>query len=85
MRRAKLPFTMSQQQRDHVKRYGESLRIWKEKNMGERMCHDLASETARTKFKLSDDEQKEVDAWLDERYPMRRTRTIIRRANFLNG
>jgi hypothetical protein len=46
---------MSQQQRDHVKRYVSNLSKWKRKNLGERMCHELAA----------------VDAWLDERYPVR--------------
>jgi hypothetical protein len=37
---------MSERQRDHVKRYIQSLGIWKEKNLGEQMCHDIARDTA---------------------------------------
>jgi hypothetical protein len=63
---------MSERQREHAKRYIQSLRIWKEKNIGEHACHQLAADTARVAFKLPDDEQTAVDAWLDERYPARR-------------
>jgi hypothetical protein len=37
---------MSERQREHVKRYIQSSRIWKEKNLGEQMCHDIARDTA---------------------------------------
>jgi hypothetical protein len=58
---------MSQQQREHVKRYVSSYKRWKEKNLGEHHCHTVAAAFARKEFPLSEDEQREVDAWLDER------------------
>ena len=63
---------MSQQQRDHVKRYVSSLSRWKEKNVGEQSCHELAAGVARQEFPLGPDEQREGDGWLDEVYPIRR-------------
>ena len=62
---------MSQQQRDHVKRYVSSLSKWKNKYVGERSCHELAGGVARQESPLGTDEQREVDAWLDERYSVR--------------
>jgi len=62
---------MSQQQRDHARRYMSSLARWKEKNLGDRQCHELAAAVARQEFPLSEEERREVDAWLDEKYPVR--------------
>lgn len=57
---------MSQQQRDHVKRYVSSFKRWKEKNLSDYHCHTVAATVARKEFPLSVDEQREVDLWLDE-------------------
>ena len=62
---------MSQQQRDHVKRYVSSFKRWREKNLSEHHCHTVAAAVARKEFPLNVDEQREVDAWLDERYSVR--------------
>ena len=60
---------MSERQLDHVKEYGRSLRLSRERNFSDRMCHDIASAVAREKFRLEPDEQKAVDEWLDKKYP----------------
>jgi hypothetical protein len=65
---------MSERQRDHVKEYGRSLAAWRAKNLGEKMCHDLAAAVAKERFKLEPDKQAEVDAWLDDRYPERKAK-----------
>lgn len=63
---------MSEQQRGYVQRYMKSLKGWREKSLGERMCHNLAAATAADVFRLSPEEQREVDAWLDEKFPERK-------------
>ena len=45
--------------------------MWKVKNLGEKMCHNLATAAAKEKFRLEPDEQAVVDAWLDVKYPER--------------
>jgi hypothetical protein len=47
---------MSQQQREHSKRYLSSFKKWKEKNLPERQCHRLAATVAREEFPLSNEE-----------------------------
>jgi hypothetical protein len=59
---------VSQRQRDHVKEYARSLRLGKEKNLSDKVCHDCAASTAKEKFRLEPEEQAAVDAWLDEKY-----------------
>ena len=66
---------MGQQPRDHVKRCVSSFKRWKEKNLSEHHCHTVAAAIARKEFPLSEDEQREVDAWLDERY-LARTKKV---------
>lgn len=63
---------MSQQQRDHVVEYKRALAVWEAKNISEKNCHELAAATAKEKFSLEPDEQRAVDAWLDEKYPVRK-------------
>jgi hypothetical protein len=65
---------MSERQREHVKEYRRSLAAWKAKNLGEKMCHDLAAAVAKDRHRLEADEQAAVDAWLDERYPERKAK-----------
>ena len=62
---------MSERQREHVQEYGRSLRLSRERNFSDRMCHDIASAVAREKFRLEPDEQKAVDEWLNKKYPER--------------
>ena len=62
---------MSRQQRDHVKEYTRTLGLNRSRNLGEKMCHDIAAAVARKKFRLGPEEQAAVDAWLDEKYPVR--------------
>lgn len=68
---------ISDQQRDHVKRHVSSFKRWKEKNLGEHHCHTIAATVARKEFHLSEDKQREVDMWLDERY-LARTKNVER-------
>jgi hypothetical protein len=63
---------MSERQRDHVKEYARALGVWREKNLSDKNCHEIAAATAKEKFRLEPDEQKAVDAWLDEKYPVRK-------------
>jgi hypothetical protein len=56
----------------HVLRYKQTLKRWLEANLGAEMCHKLAGIEARKAFPLLDEQQAEVDAWLDERYPERK-------------
>jgi hypothetical protein len=63
---------MSTLQHNYAKEYIRSLKVWREKNIGTKACHELAAATARDKFKLEPDELKAVDAWLDEKFPERK-------------
>ena len=55
----------------HVLRYRRTLKRWKEANLGAGLCHRLAAIEAQKAFPLPDDQQAEVDAWLDKKYPGR--------------
>ena len=60
---------MSQQQRDHVKRFVARLGRYREMNLGPKMCRDAAAADARRAHPPSEDEQGAVDEWLLEKYP----------------
>ena len=62
---------VSRPQRDYVKLYRASLRGWKDKLLPERNCHELAEAYARERVRLGPDEQRAVDDWLNEQYPVR--------------
>lgn len=57
----------------HVLRYRRTLKRWKDANLGEGACHRLAAIEARKAFPLPNERQAEVDAWLDKKYPERKS------------
>ena len=63
---------VSQRQRDHAKEYMRGLAVWREKNLSDRVCQDCAAAPAEAKFRPGPEEQAAVDAWLDEKYPVRK-------------
>lgn len=62
---------MSQAQKDYVVEYRRALKAWSEKNLADKMTHNLAAATAADKHRLTKEEQQAVDKWLDEQYPVR--------------
>ena len=58
----------------HVLRYKRTLRRWKEANLDDGLCHRLAGIEAHKAFPLPEEQQAEVDAWLDGKYPERSKR-----------
>jgi hypothetical protein len=61
---------MSQQQ-EHASRYMTNLTKWQDRKMSEALCHILAATFTREEFPLSENDQRAVDAWLDEKFPVR--------------
>jgi hypothetical protein len=60
---------MSQQQREHVKCFAKALASCKAMNLGAQASRDVAARQARSRFPLSDEEQRAVAEWLAEKYP----------------
>ena len=56
----------------HVLRYRRILNRWRDANLGAELCHRPAAVEARKAFPLHDDQQAEMDAWLDKMYPERK-------------
>jgi hypothetical protein len=46
--------------------------VWREKNLSDKNCHDIAAAAAGEQYALGPEERAAVDEWLDERYPERK-------------
>ncbi len=66
---------MSQAQREHVKCFARALAHCHKMNLGAQASREVAANKARHEFPLSDEEQRAVDEWLAEKYPLPKTHT----------